>query len=220
MFKTRAPFTKNDFVQNISVSRETLKNLSRYSNLVKQWQEQINLVGPSTLTDIWCRHMLDSAQLSNFIDEKSAKIVDLGSGAGFPGLVLSIMGFSDVVLIESNKKKSRFLNEVICETNCTAVVYNGRIEDYKNEGDFDYIIARALAPLDRLIKLSLPLNRGESRCLFLKGRNYEQELTQAEKKWSMDVQIHKSLSFTLTFSAEKEFHGVVLEIDKLRPKGN
>lgn len=122
-------------------------------------------------------------------------------------------------LVESNKKKCRFLSEVVRATNCSAVVYNGRIEAYKDERDFDYIIARALAPLDRLLKLSFSLDRGQARCLFLKGRNYEQELIQAKKKWNMDVQIHRSLSFTLSSSAEKEFRGVVLEINNLRLKG-
>ena len=99
------------------------------------------------------------------------------------------------------------------------MVHNGRIETYNDARDFDYIIARALAPLDRLLKLSFSLDRGQARCLFLKGRNYEQELIQAKKKWNMDVQIHKSLSFTLSSSAEKEFRGVVLEITNLRLKG-
>jgi len=219
MIKAKTSFTKNDFAQNMSVSRETLEKLSQYSELVRQRQEQVNLVGPNTLGDIWCRHMLDSAQLFNLINNKNARIIDLGSGAGFPGLVLSIMGSSSIVLVESNKKKCRFLSEAIRATNCAAVVHNGRIEAYKNEGDLDYIIARALAPLDRLIKLSFSLNRGQGRCLFLKGRNYEQELTQAEKKWNMDVKIHKSLSFTLSPLNEKDFQGVVLEIDNLSLKG-
>ena len=219
MIKGKTSFTKNDFAQNISVSRETLEKLSQYSELVKQRQEQVNLVGPNTLGDIWCRHMLDSAQLFNLINDKNAKIIDLGSGAGFPGLVLSIMGSSSVFLVESNKKKCRFLSEVVRATNCSAVVHNGRIEAYNDARDFDYIIARALAPLDRLLKLSFSLDRGQARCLFLKGRNYEQELIQAKKKWNMDVQIHKSLSFTLSSSAEKEFKGVVLEINNLRLKG-
>ena len=219
MIAAKTAFTKNDFAKNIYVSRETLKKLDKYSELVIQWQKQVNLIGPSTLGDIWCRHMLDSAQLFNLINNKNAKIIDLGSGAGFPGLVLSIMGSSNIVLLESNKKKCRFLSEAIRTTNCKAVVHNGRIEAYKNEGDLDYIIARALAPLDRLIKLSFSLNRGQGRCLFLKGRNYEQELTQAEKKWNMDVKIHKSLSFTLSPLNEKDFQGVVLEIDNLSLKG-
>ena len=117
--------SKEAFADLTDVSRETLDKLSAYVDLLIKWQRRINLVGPNTVADVWRRHLLDSAQLYSHLADPKARLLDLGSGAGFPGLVLSILGAKDVTLIESNQKKCSFLGEVIRQTGCAAQVFKG-----------------------------------------------------------------------------------------------
>lgn len=152
----------------------------------------MNLVGSRTLKDVWCRHILDSAQILPYIDRQNTKVLDLGTGAGFPGLVLSIMGVTGLILMESNKKKCIFLEEIIRHTSCDARVYNGRIENYPELKSAQCIVARALAPLEKLLYLGSPLLAEGGRCLFIKGENFEQELTASKKRWNMDVEVYFS----------------------------
>ena len=202
------------FAQSINVSRETLDNLTLYVELLNKWQRRINLVGPKTLSEVWQRHIFDSAQLHTYIDNFGGPLFDLGSGAGFPGLVLSIMGIPNITLLESNQKKCSFLGEVIRQTSCTAKVFKGRLEDYPDKKMADIVTARALAPLADLLAWSYPLLSEGGKCLFLKGENYEQELTTVEKKWTMEVQIHPSKADNNSETST----GVLLEIGKLMPR--
>lgn len=209
------------FHSKTGVSRETLDKLSLYVDLLIKWQGQINLVGPNSLKDVWARHMLDSAQIFPYIVNQNKRVLDLGSGAGFPGLVLSIMGASNVVLLESSQKKCAFLKEVVRQTSCNAVVFNGRIEKYPVLGSAYYITSRALASLETLLFLSHPLLSDGGQCLFLKGKSYEQELTQSRKRWSMGVRVHPSSAGQLV-GGEAVFKqpslGVLVEIRNLKPR--
>lgn len=202
------------FSETIDVSRETLDRLGIYVDLLQKWQKRINLVGAETLDDVWHRHILDSAQLFSHIKDTKGRLLDLGSGAGFPGLVLSIMGAAEIALLESNQKKCSFLGEVIRRTACNAEVFHGRIEDYPDSKSADIITARALAPLDDLLNLSVPLLADHGICLFLKGETYEQELTECQKRWNMNVQIHPSLT-AHNNSADEASPGVLIEIRNL-----
>jgi 16S rRNA (guanine527-N7)-methyltransferase len=209
------------FCDAAGVSRETYDRLSLYVALLTKWQGHINLVSPGSLKDVWRRHMFDSAQMLSHVSNKRTRLLDLGSGAGFPGLVLSILGVANVVLVESNQKKCSFLKEVARQTASSAEVFGGRAEEYPALKSADCITSRALASLDALLLMSYPLLANGGRCLFLKGESYEQELTQSRKRWSMDVKIHPSNAKELeTVSAvyKQPSYGVLLEIRNLSPR--
>ena len=159
----------------LDVSRETMGKLESYVALVEKWQPRVNLVSPASLTDIWNRHIWDSAQLAPYIPSGSPRLVDVGSGAGFPGLVLAILTDAECHLVESDQKKAIFLSTVIRECGLTAVVHNHRIENLPCF-EASIITARALAPLDRLLPLLATQLRSGTRCLFLKGAQAEAEL--------------------------------------------
>ncbi|MAT87977.1 MAG: 16S rRNA (guanine(527)-N(7))-methyltransferase RsmG [Aestuariivita sp.] len=178
---------------NLSVSRETIDRLESYESLVKKWSKGINLISPATQSSIWGRHILDSAQLYTSLHQKSYVWVDLGSGAGFPGLVISIIAKQhhpelNVFLVESDKRKSAFLRTVVRELSLCATVVNDRIEN-ANVPSADIISARALTNLTGLLAYSYPHIRRDGVCLFQKGENWEKEVAEAEKKWSFDLKI-------------------------------
>jgi 16S rRNA (guanine527-N7)-methyltransferase len=164
------------------VSRETLTNLKIYANLLKKWQAKINLVGSATIDELWTRHMLDSAQLYSLLKPDVKTLVDLGSGAGFPGLVLAIMGVPDVHLVESDIRKSTFLREVARQTKINITIHNKRIEDVK-PFPADVVTARALANLKNLLGYAERFHSPNMECLFLKGKMYKEELEEAKYVW-------------------------------------
>ena len=177
----REPLSAEEFARSADVPRETLDRLKTYLAFLEKWQGRINLVGASTLRDPWRRHFLDSAQLVPLIPRPGAVIVDLGSGAGFPGMVLAIMGAGAVHLIESDQRKATFLREVARQTRTDVVVHPRRIEAVTPFAA-DIVTARALAPLDRLIRLAQRFDGGNTLCLFLKGQDVAKELTEATKR--------------------------------------
>ena len=168
----------------------------------------MNLVSAKSLADVWKRHVWDSAQLFPLLRPNVRSFVDLGSGAGFPGLVLAILlgGETRAVLYEAVAKKCRFLEEVAHRTGVAAEIRNGRIEDAKPE-PFDVVTARACAPLDQLLSYAIPFQAKNTQCLFLKGQSVGAELTDAYKSWSMTVKQHPSRS---------DSSGVILDIRELR----
>ncbi|WP_448192208.1 16S rRNA (guanine(527)-N(7))-methyltransferase RsmG [Azospirillum sp. sgz301742] len=172
------------FQKATGVSRETLERLAVYEALLKKWQKTINLVGPKTLDDAWGRHFLDSAQLYPLLPESAKVLVDLGSGAGFPGLVLAIMGVPAVHLIESDVRKCAFLREAARATGAPVTVHNKRIEAVQGL-QADVVTARALAPLTDLLGWATPFLDESGVALFLKGQNVEDELTSTTKYWKM-----------------------------------
>lgn len=188
---TGTPLTADDFHSLTAVSRETLARLEAYAALLARWQSRINLVGPATLRNPWRRHFLDSAQLLPYLPESTRRLADLGSGAGFPGLVLAIMGVPDVHLIESDQRKVAFLRAVAGETGTPVTIHATRIEALSGL-EADVITARALAPLASLLDYALPLLRSQGgskgACLFLKGQQVEPELAAASARWSMTVE--------------------------------
>lgn len=181
-------FHVKQFQKLTGVSAETLGRLRLYADLLEKWQKKINLVGPATVPDLWRRHMLDSAQLYPLLPRADCSIMDFGSGAGFPALVLAIMGGPRVTLVESDGRKCAFLAEAIraTATGPAARLENRRIEDLQPVRA-DVVTSRALAPLDKLLGLAEPFLGEGSICLFPKGKKADQELTHAAKKWMMRV---------------------------------
>jgi 16S rRNA (guanine527-N7)-methyltransferase len=200
------PVTPDGFARQLDVSRETLQRLTIHLELLERWQGAINLVGPGALKDPWRRLILDSAQLVRYLPQDNAGLVDLGSGAGFPGMVLAILGVPGVHLIESDRRKAVFLREVARLTGTSVEVHALRIERIAGWPS-DVVTARALAPLPRLLKLAAPFLTPATTCLFLKGRDVERELTEARKTWHMIAQLSPSLS---------DPTGVVLQLREVR----
>jgi 16S rRNA (guanine527-N7)-methyltransferase len=181
------------------VSRETENRLDRYLDLLRTWQAKTNLVAPSTLPHLWTRHVADSLQLLSLAP--NARIwVDLGSGGGFPGIVLACaLAETDgakVHLVERNSKKAAFLREALRITSSPGIVHPTGIEDIVDsiEGPIDYVTARALAPLHELVGFARPLVGKGAKALFLKGQDVEAELTEATKYWSIEPILHSSLT--------------------------
>ena len=181
------------FQEITGVSRETLERLSAYEAVLRKWQPKINLVGPSTLPEIWQRHFLDSAQLFPLLPESVRVLVDLGSGAGFPGLVLAILGVPDVHLVESDSRKAAFLREAARVAGVAVTVHNKRIEAVTGL-HADVVTARALAPLADLLDWSFPFLESRGVGLFLKGQNLDDELTTTTKCWKMRTERFASRS--------------------------
>jgi len=163
-----------------------MDRLASYLILLQKWQGRINLVGPQTMLDPWKRYFLDSAQLVPLLPEGRPRVVDLGSGAGFPGLVLAMMSDAEVHLVESDGRKCVFLREVARLTDTDVTVHNARAESLPSLRA-NVATARALAPLDHLLDLAKPMLVQAGMCLFLKGRAVESELTASKKNWKMRV---------------------------------
>jgi len=182
-----APLLPEEFANITNVSRETLDRLILFTELLDKWQKSINLVGKQSMPDLWRRHMLDSAQLVRHVPEGARVITDLGTGAGFPGMILALLLDIEINLVESSGKKITFLREAARITGAPVSLYHGRIEKVRlPKGNL--IVARALAPLDKLLGLATPHLAPGGACLFLKGRTVDEELTTAIKNWKMHVQ--------------------------------
>lgn len=193
-------------LERFNVSRESKSRLETYVSLLLAWQQRINLIGSSTAPQIWERHIADTLQLISLLPPETRVIADLGSGAGIPGLILAIATGHHVRLYESNGKKCAFLREAIRQTQAPAAVYQNRIEDIgpaMNEPPADVVVARAFAPLDRLLQYARPfLDRGAVG-LFHKGQDIELELTRATKYWKLTAKTHPSAI---------DSKGVILEV--------
>ena len=188
------PFTPEEFQRATGVSRETLDRLVLLADLLKKWQARINLVGSDTLADLWRRHMLDSAQLAPLIPPGARTLIDLGSGGGFPGLVLAALCPAlDVHLVEVDARKCAFLREAAAAMGLRATIHHRRIEELEPR-PFDVVTARALAPLTRLLSLAERFRDPATTCLFLKGRDVEEELIEAQKSWTMTLRRRPSRS--------------------------
>ena len=179
------------FQVETGVSDDALARLQIYADLLVKWQAKINLVGPDTLADLWNRHMFDSAQIAPLIAPGN-KVVDFGSGAGFPGLVLACLDPTlDVHLVESDQRKCAFLREVNRSAGCGVTVHNARIEKLEPLAA-DVVTSRALASLDKLLAFAEMHSLSTGIYLFLKGKRWSEELTEAEKTWKMRVLHHPS----------------------------
>jgi 16S rRNA (guanine527-N7)-methyltransferase len=194
----------DEFAAAFNVSRETIARLETYVGLLRQWQKAVNLVAPSTLGAVWARHIADSAQLA-LLAPDARTWVDLGSGAGFPALVVAILRAGrageasarpQFTLIESNARKCAFLRDVVRQTGLDGRVavdiLSTRIESAATQATLrgpDVVSARALAPLDKLLALAAPLFASRTVGLFLKGRGLSAELKAAESLWTFDAEL-------------------------------
>jgi 16S rRNA (guanine527-N7)-methyltransferase len=176
------PLTAEGFRAATNVSHETLARLECYAAVLRKWQPAINLVGQRTLDDLWRRHMLDSAQLAPLA--RGERWLDIGSGAGFPGLVLAILGVGEVHLVESDSRKAAFLGAAIRETGAHAIVHATRIESLPADS-YHVVTARAVAPLAQLFEWGARFQQPASGTVFLfpKGQDIDVELTEAAKCW-------------------------------------
>jgi 16S rRNA (guanine527-N7)-methyltransferase len=168
-----------------------LARLEAYAGLLVNWSARINLVGAATLGDLWRRHFLDSAQLLPHVPERTQSLVDLGSGAGFPGLVLAILEVPGVELVEADSRKCAFLREAARIAGAPVTIRNTRIEAAPPHVA-DVVTARGCAPLDRLLPLAQRFIGPGTVCLFPKGERAAQELTASRQAWTMDVTCHDS----------------------------
>ena len=182
-----------NFLSDTNVSRETLDRLQAFADLLAERQKVQNLVSSNSLEDLWRRHMLDSGQLVDLLPGGAEVLVDIGSGAGFPGMVLAVVTGIPVVLVESNSRKAQFLRDVAAQIGASVTVINARIEDAGGESvekPVDILIARALAPLSKLCEMADSL--AARTCLFMKGARWQEELTEARKRWKIDVETIES----------------------------
>jgi 16S rRNA (guanine527-N7)-methyltransferase len=182
----QTPFTADDFQTATGVSRETLTRCKTFVDLLVDWNTRMNLIARSTVAHVWHRHMLDSAQIKDHLPAGTETLVDLGSGAGFPGLVLAILGVPNVHLVESTGKKAAFLRAAADATGVSVTIHNDRIEAIK-PFEADVVTARALAPLDKLIAYGHRFAGPRTCHIYLKGQHVVDELTDAHKIWKMQV---------------------------------
>ena len=177
---------KHSSISN-DVSREAIERLETFADLLIRWNQTVNLIAPGDVPHLWDRHIADSLQLLPLIDPPPDRATDLGSGAGFPGLVLSIASGLPFHLIESDQRKAAFLREAARATGAPARIHAARIETARL-APAPLITARALAPLPKLLALAAPLLAPNGTCLFLKGANASAELTAAATQWHMRVE--------------------------------
>lgn len=167
-----------------------LSKFKKYKELLLKWQKTINLISPASINNIEQRHFIDSSQIAPLI-KKDDKVVDLGSGAGFPAMVLSILGINNLTLIESDERKCLFLKEVARVYNLNVFIENMRIEEFSQKypkQKFSVVTARALAELSSLLDYAYPLLLENGRCIFLKGEKADDEIKFALKKYSFHVE--------------------------------
>ena len=189
------------FRKVFDVSRETVDKLECYEAELRRWQKAVNLVAPSTLDEIWHRHFADSAQLTEFIPANARHLADVGSGGGFPGLVLATLLASSrdirVTLVESDTRKAAFLRETARRMEIPVEILSTRIESNASVQaliDVDIIVARAFAPLRRLLSLVFPVFSYRTVGVFLKGRDIAHEIDHAREDWAFEVELHESVT--------------------------
>jgi 16S rRNA (guanine527-N7)-methyltransferase len=202
-------FGPEGFARATDVSRETLARLKAFVDTLSDWGTRLNLVSQSSMADVWRRHVWDSAQLAQYVPEQAQSLADLGSGAGFPGLVLAIL-FRDrlnfrTTLFEATATTCRFLQAAARASGVKVDVRNVRVEELARQ-PFDVITARACAPLSMLLAYAARFQGPHTTNLFLKGQNAAAELTEAHKHWKMQVIRHPS---------QTDPTGTILEICEL-----
>ena len=199
---------KDDVVSKFGLTKTQVSKIERYVLEVFEFNKHTNIVGRSTLENVWERHIADSLQLSLFISKKKFKIFDLGTGGGLPGIPLSVLGHDNVFMVDSVGKKIDFVRGVIKLLSLSAKTQKKRIEKI-NIGKPDMIVSRALAPLNKLLSYSLLHSNKNTTSLFLKGRNVYNEIEMAKKKFYFNFKTFKSISSD---------EGCVLKIENVRTK--
>ncbi|WP_341753750.1 MULTISPECIES: 16S rRNA (guanine(527)-N(7))-methyltransferase RsmG [unclassified Candidatus Tisiphia] len=191
-----------------NISRETINALEKYQSLTLKWNKTINLVSCNTEHEFWVRHILDSLQLMKYINEQNIHLVDVGSGGGFPGIVLSIAGIQNVTLVESDIRKSIFLLQASKISSNKVKVVNQRIEDIKL--DCDILTSRAFAQLEKIFVYTKHINV-KNKYLLFKGEQYQKEIEIAKKRWSFCHSVYDS---------ETSNNSKILEISNIHDKNS
>ncbi len=194
---------KNSVIKEYNLNKKQIDLIDSYIWKLKKSNQIHNLVGPSTIDIAWDRHINDSLQLSKFILKKNKSIIDLGTGAGIPGVILNIFGHKNVLLIDSKMKKINFIKEFSHEHDFEIKTICARVEKIKNQ-KFDFIVSRAFAPLTKLLDYSRIFTKKNTSLLFLKGRNVKKEINDAKKLFSFKYDLYPSKS---------EGNGFVLKIN-------
>jgi len=200
--------SKADIVSEFDLNKIQVDKIDFYLSSLIEHNKHTNLVGKSTIENIWDRHVLDCLQLTKYIINKKLKILDLGTGAGLPGVLFSIVGYQKVLMVDSVKKKTDFVRKIIKELSLTAKIQNKRIEKPPTS-QHDIIVSRALAPLVKLLTYARMYSNKNTTSLFLKGRNVTSEIDIASKIYCFDFEKIKSLSSD---------DGCVLKINNIRNK--
>ncbi len=212
MTETPTLWTAEDFAEHSNVPRGTLSDFTQWYGLLRKWNARINLVAPREIEQFWHRHAYDSWQLNTYLPKEWDRLVDLGSGGGFPGLSLGIFsklrGYGNVHLVESIGKKTSFLKTVTRELKLPVTVHTARIEDL-SPMDADVITARAFAPLPKLFDYAAPHLNPSSILLLPKGETADKEIMDARKDWHFDVERFKSAT---------DSSAAILRVVNLRPK--
>ncbi|AKS47719.1 16S rRNA m(7)G-527 methyltransferase [Octadecabacter temperatus] len=187
--------SENILVGGKSVSRETFQRLEQLSALITKWTKSINLISPSSIPEIWERHIVDSAQIYQIARSDWKNWVDLGSGGGLPALVVAVLDQErrPITLVESDQRKCLFLNTAKRELDLNLVVVNKRIEK-TDLSNFDVMSARALAALPELLTYAVKYLKPEGQAILPKGARFQQDLDQASQGWQFDVMTHASLT--------------------------
>ncbi len=199
---------KDDVVSKFRLTKTQVSKIERYVSEMFEFNKHTNIVGRSTLENVWERHIADSLQLSLFISQKKFKVFDLGTGGGLPGIPLSVLGYDNIFMVDSVGKKIDFVRGVIKLLSLSAKTQKKRIEQL-NIGKADLIVSRALAPLNKLLSYSLLHSNKNTTSLFLKGRNVYNEIEMAKKNFYFNFKTFKSIS-------SKE--GCVLKIKNIKTK--
>ena len=197
---------KSTIIEKYDLSTKQIVLIDNYILKLTKSNQIHNLVGPSTIDIAWDRHINDSLQLSEFILKKNASIIDLGTGAGLPGAILHIFGYSNILLVDSKMKKINFIKEFAYEQNLLIKTICMRVEKIKNQ-KFDFIVSRAFAPLIKLLDYSRFFTKKNTSLLFLKGRSVKKEIKDAKKYFSLEYNLYQSKS---------EGDGFVLKINKFK----
>lgn len=191
-------YTKEDFIRLFEVSPECYSKLCTYHDLLVKWQRAINLVSPSTLPQAWHRHFIDSAQITAFLPQDAKIYADLGCGGGFPGLVVAMMRPDLTVhLVESDERKGQFMRTVSRETNLrNVIIHTRRIEDITPAIQPDFITARALASLDKLLDMVWPWaeQNPDLTLTFMKGERAQEELNAAAARYDFALEQRPSIT--------------------------
>ena len=199
-----------DLMISLNVSRETISSFDTYFKEVEKWNQKMSLIQEKTQSDFYERHIIDSLQICQLIPDKDLSVGDIGSGAGFPGMVLAMLGHTNVTLFESNKKKVVFLSEVARITNTKVLIINERVEKAKN--NYDVFVSRACCSLTLLLRYMIDVSRETNPMgTFHKGQNFAAEETAAREDWLFDIEKHQSITSP---------DGVIVKITNVRERIN
>ena len=204
---------KKDFIffkNKINADEDTINKLKKFVRLLADYQKNLNLIGKSTIPTIWSRHILDSAQIEKILPKENDNYitVDVGTGAGFPGMVLAAMGRKDLLLCEKSKKKNIFLNTVAKECNLKVKIYNDRIENLR-ASNIRIIISRAFSPLKSLILKVRNCVRYDTTLVLHKGKNYMKEIIEAKSLFYFNYKCYDSVT---------NYDAKILKIDNIKEK--